>query len=181
MIPTGLTATTSTRIFNAIKQSCLSIEGVKEFGLWNNQVSKLKAGDKNPVRFPAIFVQFENQYNQLSAARQEIDGTFILYICLQSLKHKDEDILLFKDYVYQQLAKHLPKNGFQDFYRVFELQDTDHDNLIIWQQEYSYSYIDDTAIEGTTIVNPFKVELNVDTTYILEGGTFDETFDETFS
>lgn len=155
--------TTSIRIYNAIKESCLSMSEVKQFNLWNNQLNKLKEGNINPVRFPAIFVQFENEYNQLSAGRQEINGTFILYVCLQSLKHSDEQILLFKDYVYQQLSAQLPKNGFSDFYRTFEIQDTDYDNLIVYQQEYSYSYIDGMASDsnGQIIVNPFNIEHNI--------------------
>lgn len=153
--------TTSIRIYNSIKQSLP--QEIKQFNLWNNQVSKVKSGDINPLRYPAVFVQFENEYNQLSVGRQEINGTFILYLCLQSLKHDDQDILLWKDYVYQSLSKNLPKNGFQDFYRVFEVQDTDYDNLIIWQQEYSYSYIDDTVRDemNNIIVNPFTLDTNV--------------------
>jgi len=153
--------TTSIRIYNAIKQSLPS--EVKQFNLWNNQISKLKEGNANPVRFPAVFIQFENEYNQLSVGRQEINGTFILYLCLQSLKHDDEDILLWKDYLFQKLSNALPKNGFQDFYRRFEIQDTDFDNLIIWQQEYSYSYIDDTAKDelNNITVNPFTIDADV--------------------
>jgi hypothetical protein len=153
--------TTSIRIYNSIKQS-LPTE-VKQFNLWNNQISKLKEGTVNPVRFPAVFVQFENEYNQLSVGRQEINGTFVLYICLQSLRHDDEDILLWKDYVYQKLFATLPKNGFQDFYRRFEIQDTDFDNLIIWQQEYSYCYIDDTANDESNylMVSPYTIDADV--------------------
>lgn len=153
--------TTSIRIYNSIKES-LPIE-MKQFGLWNNQINKLKDGSINPVRFPAAFVQFENQYNQLSAGRQEINGTFILYLCLQSLRHSDEDILLWKDYLYQRLSLNLPKKGFSDFYRVFELQDTDFDNLIVWQQEYSYSYIDDQAsdLNGLIVLQPYNFDHDV--------------------
>jgi hypothetical protein len=153
--------TTSIKIYKSIKQS-LPTE-IKQFNLWNNQITKVKSGDINPLRYPAAFIQFENEYNQLSAGRQEINGTFILYLCLQSLKHSDEEILLFKDYIYQQLTLTLPSKGFSDFYRVFEIQDTDYDNLIVWQQEYSYSYIDDTAKDelNNRIINPFSIDTNV--------------------
>jgi hypothetical protein len=153
--------TPSIRIYNSIKQSLPS--EVKQFNLWNNQISKLKEGTVNPVRFPAVFISFENEYNQLSLGRQEINGTFVLHLCLQSLKHDDTDILLWKDYLYQSLSDQLPKNGFSDFYRRFEVQDTDFDNLIIWQQEYSYSYIDDATRDerNNIIVNPFRVEGDV--------------------
>ena len=75
---TGQTATTSVRIYRAIKDACVSFSGstarskVKEFGLWNNQISRLVDGDKNPVRFPAVFVQFENEYSQANLSACEI-------------------------------------------------------------------------------------------------------------
>lgn len=152
--------TTSIRIYNSIKQS-LPPE-VLQFNLWNNQLTKLKEGNINPVRFPAVFVQFENSYDQLSAGRQHIDGIFVLNICMESLRFDDEKILLFKDYVYQTLAYELPKHGFQDFYRNFEVQDTDYDNLIVWSQEYSYSYIDDVAADKVGIaIYPFIITPDV--------------------
>lgn len=154
--------TTSIRIYNAIKQSCLSIPEVKHFGLWNNQVEKLKEGEKNAIRFPAIFVQFENQYNQLSTGSQSIDGTFVLYLCLQSLKFKDEDILLWKDYLYQQLSKELPKNGFANFERRFDVQDVDYDNLFIWQMEFSYQFTDDVASDVMIPLHPFSIQTDVE-------------------
>jgi len=153
--------TTSIRIYNAIKTTCLSIPEVKQFNLWNNQTQRQAAGGIQPVRYPAIFVQFENEYDQLSAGHQAINGTFILYICLESLKFEDEDILRFKDNVYERLSHVLPKNGFGDFHRAFELQDTDHTNLIIWQQEYQYSYIDDLGKDQTRSVHPFDVGYNI--------------------
>lgn len=154
--------TTSIRIYNSIKDACLSIPEVKQFNLWNNQVSRLIEGNNTPLRFPFVGVQFQNEYNQLSVGRQEINGTFILYICIESLKFKDEDILRFKDNIYQVLTNELPKQGFSDFYRQFELQDADHDNVLIWQQEYSWSYIDDLAADknGSVKVDPYSVNYN---------------------
>lgn len=149
-----MTGTTSVRIYNSIKNACLSMSEVKMFGLWNNQPSKQKEGDTKAIKYPAIYISFENEYNQLSAGRQEINGVFVLYICLSSLKHKDEEVLAFKDYVYQQLNRTLPVQGFSDFYRTFEVQDTDHDkSLLIWQQEYSYSYVCDVAADRLASTN----------------------------
>lgn len=153
--------TSSVRIYNAIKQSCLAISEVKHFALWNNQVQKIKEGDKNPIRFPSIFISFENEYENLSVGRQQINGIFILRICLQSLKFKDEEVLLFKDYIYQQLSNELPKHGFSEFKRRFEIQDTDHDSILVWEQEYSYSFIDDSASDVLIPHFPWVLETDV--------------------
>ena len=136
---------TSTIIYTKIKESVLSNLNVKSFGLWNNQVNKDKAGSINPIKYPYVGIQFENEYSDLSSGYQQINGNFVLYICIQSLQHKDEDILNFKDSVYQTLSSQLPSKGFQNFSRAFEVQDTDRDNLIVWNQEYAYTYIDDTG------------------------------------
>ncbi|MEJ1242126.1 hypothetical protein WBG78_28520 [Chryseolinea sp. T2] len=151
--------TTSTRIYNTIKQALPS--EVKQYGLWNNQLTKLKEGNINPVRFPAVFVSFENNYDSLSSGVQQIQGIFVLNICLESLKQSDEYNLRFKDYIYQQLSYQLPKLGFQDFYRSFETQDTDFDNLIVWSQEYTYSYIDSLAQDRIIAIHPYVITPDV--------------------
>ncbi|HTF19702.1 MAG TPA: hypothetical protein VK658_16630 [Chryseolinea sp.] len=157
-------ATTSVRIYNSIKDACMSMTGtstVKQFALWNNQIDKVKSGDHNPIMFPFVGVTFENEFNQLSVGRQEINGIFVLYLCVESLKHKDEDILTFKDSLYAHLASELPKLGFGDFYRTFEVIDTDHDNVLVWQMEFSYSYIDDSAKDKGRKIHPYDVGYDV--------------------
>lgn len=153
--------TTSIKIYNSIKQSVMAMPEMKHFALWNNQLNKVLDGDSNLFSFPACFVQFQNNYNQISSGRQDIDGTFILYICLQSLKQSDEYVLRFKDSVHHQLSKSLPQNGFSDFYRVYELQDNDYDNIMVWTQEYSYSYIDSTAADSGVQLNPYDINHTV--------------------
>jgi hypothetical protein len=152
----------SVDLYTKIKSACLSNANVKAVGLWNNQALNDKDGKINPVRFPFIGIQFENTYDQLSNCLQQIDGVFVLYICLQSLQHKDEDVLAFKDSIYQTLMINLPKSGFGDLYRSFEVQDTDHEkSLIIWQQEYEYSYIDNNACDFNQALTGWTFTENV--------------------
>lgn len=136
---------------------------VKEFRLWNNQTQKLIEGDNNPLRFPFVGIEFENTYNQLSVGRQQIDGIFVLHICLQSLNHSDEEILKFKDELYAHLSFELPKYGFGDFYRSFEVQDSDHANVMVFEQAYQYSYVDDEARDEKKYkkVHPYDVGYDV--------------------
>lgn len=151
--------TTSTRIYNTIKQA-LPAE-VKQYGLWNNQTSKLKEGNAKPIRFPAVFVEFENSPEALSNGVQQITGIFVIHICLSSLDFDDLNILRFKDYIYQQLSYNLPRLGFQSIYRSFETQDTDRDNVLIWSQEYSYSYIDSLAQDRVRPLHPYIITPDV--------------------
>lgn len=161
--------TTSVRIYNAIKEACLSFSGstkqmrVSQFRLWNNQVQGLIEGNKAPLRFPFVGIEFENSFNELSLGRQEIDGIFVLHLALQSLDHSDEEILTFKDELYAHLAYRLPKVGFMDFYRSFEVQDSNHTNVLVWQMEFSYSFIDDSAADEKKYkrIHPFDVGFNV--------------------
>ena len=165
----------SVSIYSKIKESVLSNVNVKSFGLWNNQVNKDKAGSINPIKYPYVGIQFENEYSDLSSGYQQINGTFVLYICIQSLQHKDEDILNFKDSVYQTLMTQLPAKGFQNFSRSFEVQDTDRDNLIVWNQEYSYSYVDDTgkdvynSLTGWSFTNTVNIDYTGYTSSNIQG------------
>lgn len=156
--------TTSVKIYRSIKDSCLELATgdtkVKTFALWNNQIDKLKSGEQNPVRFPSVFISFENQFEQLSSGYQSIDGIFILYLALESLKFSDEEILKYKDNLYSHLSHSLPKKGFENFTRAFEVQDTAHDNIMVWQMEVQYRFIDDGGKNKTT-VHPLSIDPNL--------------------
>lgn len=156
--------TTSVKIYTAIKETCLELTTgdtkVRHFALWNNQLEKLKSGEISPIRFPACFISFENQFEQLSSGYQSIDGIFILYIALESLKMSDEDVLTYKDNLYSHLSQSLPQKGFENFTRTFELQDSGHDNVMMWQMEFRYSFIDDGAKDKTTVY-PIDIDPNV--------------------
>lgn len=151
--------TTSTRIYSQIK-SALPSE-VNQFGLWNNQPTKVKEGTMKAIRFPAVFVEFENSSDPLSSGVQQIDGIFVLHICLESLDFDDLYILRFKDYIYQQISWNLPKLGFQSVYRSFETQDSDFDNVIIWSQEYRFAYIDSLAQDRIRPLYPYIITPDV--------------------
>lgn len=161
----------SVNIYSKIKEASFKVPGVRTFALWNNQIDRVKEGQTNSIAFPAIFITFENQYQNISSGNQQINGIFVLYIAMQSLKFTDEQILTYKDAVYGTMLKELPKLGFQNLTRDFEIQDTNFDNVMIYQQEYSYTFIDNTVNDQTTGTSVFPWSFDFE----LESGDLGDT------
>lgn len=153
---TGQTGTSSVRLYNTVKECVLSFSGstghrlyrsVHQFGLWNNQPARLIEGNETPIRYPAVFVEFENSFVDLSMGRQQANSIMILHLVLEHLKMPDIQMLTFKDELYAHLRYEFPKAGFQSPWRNFETPDSSHANVIDFQQEWTFSWIDDDAAD----------------------------------
>jgi len=152
----------SVDIYDKIERAVLSNQNIKGFGLWNNQPMKSKEGSTNPVRYPFVGVQFENNYSLLSSGYNMIDGIFNLYLCIESLQHKDRDVLQLKDSLTQSVIYYLNANGFADVWKSFEIQDVDHDKgLLVHTLEFQYGYVDNTTKDNNLAVTGWTFTNNV--------------------
>lgn len=132
-------------IYEEIKAKVLTDQPkVKTFRLWNNQIDNLSNEDS--FLFPAVFLGFTDlTFMHRSSGIQDIEGTITLYIVQHELRTENLENLDFVD----TIAKAL--NGFQTdtilspLKRTQERQDIDHDQLIIWEQDFNIKAIDCTS------------------------------------
>jgi hypothetical protein len=131
-------------IYNEIKDQVLANSTVKTFRLWNNQIDNLD--QENAFHFPAVFLEFSDlAFVNMSAGIQQIDGVITLHIAQEELRSENDLNLDFVDSIALAL------NGFQTetiqnpLKRIAERQDTDHDQLIIWEQDFQLRACDSTS------------------------------------
>lgn len=131
-------------IYNEIRTQVLDNSTVKHFKLWNSQIDKLD--DENAFNFPAVFLEFSDMtFVNRAAGIQEIEGVVTLYIVQEELRRENNDNLDFIDTIALAL------NGFQTdtilspLKRIAERQDSDHDQLIVWEQDYNITALDCTS------------------------------------
>ena len=122
-------------IFNKLKESLSSIQGIKTVGLWNNQFDK--EAQENPFLYPCCFIEFNNSnFVDLTQGVQQFDSIITLHLGFESYKDEDTFILQLKQNVYK--ATHTLQCGVSasKLLRVDERQNFDHDNVQDYQTDY---------------------------------------------
>lgn len=152
-----------------------------EVALWNNQVEKARSGVIESIPNQCIYISFPDGSNYDSLANKvqrsgEIIVRFYIVMKIQAIKsNTDAEILsLFdlKDKVYSFFSG-FQFNEITPFERVREFPDESRENFYIFEQDYSFQFLDDSLyIDGddtytatltpqiTTdlIINPATVE-----------------------
>jgi hypothetical protein len=132
-------------VYNEIKARVISkVPAIKTFRLWNNQVSNENV--ENAFNYPAVFLFFSDlEYLNEHSALQTIVGTIKLYIVQEEYKTENEENLDFIDSIANALNGYQTDTIVAPLIRVTELQDTDHNNLIVWEQDYQFKANDTTS------------------------------------
>ena len=147
---------------------------IKFSAMFNNQFENINRDDPNgycAFPLPAVLVEFDNsnQSNYIGNGVQIYEPLVIrMHIGMEQLDSGtgtlDENLDIFdlKNKVYLAFQNwHTEGSG--TFNRTNENQDYNHNNLYVWQMEFTTSYIDQFAIEprnGITKEPPTDLELN---------------------
>lgn len=141
--------------FEKIKERLIAkVPELKTIGLFNNQFEK--ESENNPIGFPALFVEFDS-IDWRSQQRGIQIGLSVIrfHIGVETYKtnFSGEQIWEPNDLEFLELVEkiHVAIHGFDDvnftpLLRVAESQNTDHDNVIVWDVVYQ-SQITDTGAE----------------------------------
>lgn len=140
--------------FEQIKQRIIErVPEVKTIGLFNNQISK--SAENNPIGFPAVFVEFETiDWQSQQRGIQVGPANVKFYIAVETYKTNlsGEKISESNDLDFLDLVAkiHVGINGFDNekfgpLLRVSENQDSDHDNVLVWETVYKTQFVDDGA------------------------------------
>lgn len=164
-------------VYQEIKAKVLlGVPAVKTFRLWNNQVSNDNV--ENAFNYPAIFLEFQGlEYLNENSRLQTITGTIKLHIVQEEYKTENEDNLDFVDSVAAALNGYQTDTITKSLIRVSELQDVDHNNLIIWEQDYYFKANDTTSskyngaieIDGGVVEPVITATLDIDNDIIRTG------------
>jgi len=132
-------------IYQEIKARITSeIPAVKTFRLWNNQVSNDNI--ENAFNYPAIFLEFADlEYINEQAGLQTIIGAIRLHIVQEEYRTENELNLDFVDQVAKAVNGYQTDTIIKPLIRTSEQQDINHDQLIIWEQDYDFKANDCTS------------------------------------
>lgn len=131
-------------VFNKLKSTLSSIQGIKHVALWNNQLDNEK--EENAFLCPAVFIEFNNaNFKDLTEGVQQFDSIITLHLIFESYKDEDTFILQLKQDVYK--ATHTLQCGVSasKLLRVDERQNFDHDNVQDYQTDYKTTIKDADA------------------------------------
>jgi hypothetical protein len=117
---------------------------IKTFRLFNNQFEK--EGVEKAFAFPAVFVEFlSTEYTSQSESRQIGETMVRFYLGFHSLKTEDRRVFEVAHDLNFWVQNFSVENLTTPFDRKREVQDVDHESVIVWKMEYSTLVIDNTA------------------------------------
>lgn len=154
---------------------------IKTVQLYNSQPDNT---DKEEIKlYPAVYLEMSNvDWVTKGLGIQQGDITLTVYVVTENYKTDDRQFLTVVDKVYECLNG-LQTCSFSALQRINERQDTDHDQLSIWEIDFIstlYDSQDNTRKEMTiTTLDPktglsIGVDLDIDNDIIRTGdGDFD--------
>lgn len=128
-------------LYKELKTVLLSIKEIKHVGLFNNQYERER--EEKQLILPAVFVQIQGtQFRDRGAGLklQDYIATVTLHIGFNSKATDDIKILTLKQTIYRAIHGFRPITESQNLgvlKRVDERQNFDHDNLHLYEQDYT--------------------------------------------
>jgi hypothetical protein len=169
----------NTAVYTAIKSRILTVDGVKECRLFNNQFERsnndtTQQNNEQAFLHPVVFIEFDNiEYGELASLVQEYTATVRIYIGFESYMLEDTDVFTLKQNIFVSLHGFQPDQA-SKLVRLNESTDTDHNNIYIYKQEYSLSGKDDsgaTTKDAVTVTADLELvaDLDIDNIVIRTG------------
>jgi len=122
---------------------------IKYVRLWNNQFNREQK--ENGFLYPAVFIGFTRaEFDDYLSGVQEVDLVVTLYLCFESYKNEDIDVLQLKQDLYKIVNMCIIQN-FSFPCRQEERQNDDHDNVQIFETDYNLRGKDFTLDNRPTI------------------------------
>ena len=158
-----------------IKDRLATIAEVQFSALFNNQFENINQQEPNnyyAFPLPAVLIEFDNNNipNYIGNGVQIYEPLVVrFHIGMEQLDSgtgtldENLDIFVLKNKIYLAFQNwHTEGSG--TFNRTSEVQDYNHNNLYVWQMEFTTSYIDQFAIEprnGIVKQPPTDLDLTV--------------------
>ena len=137
--------------------------------LWNNQLSNIER--EKSFRKPAVFIEFQDiTYVGRSRRVKEGSGLLKLYILQKEMADENLDVLDYVDKIARVLEGYQTDVITSSLSKSGETQDTDHDNLIVWEQDYPLGFKDNSlsTMKGSLVIDPGKVKPNIESSLVME-------------
>jgi len=159
-------------LYLAVKKRVLNTTSIQHFALYNSQFEELDKEDAFP--FPCVFLEFSDlQYETVAKGGQKGDFEIRLHVGFESIMTEDLEILSIIDDLHEKLQGFTnsessgividdPKDYFLPLNRVSESQDTNHDNITVWQIDYSTFVHDNSGHVNNGLIKTKLTTLDVD-------------------
>lgn len=158
-------------LFNDLKAKiALEVPEIKTFRLFNNQFDK--EGTEKAFAYPAVMVEFLTlDYITKNEGLQEANTMLMFHLGFSSLKTEDEEIFTLAEKLHEALQGFYNECIFSPLDRKRELQDVDHDAVIVWQIEYATLLVDNSGNRRRRLVEVTTVP-DLDVIKVNGGGSF---------
>jgi len=148
-------------LYRAIREIILNKTAVKHCRLYNSQFDNMEQEDT--FLFPCAFVEFAQlDYVTKSEGLQEAEARIRIHVGFESLETEELDILDLMEDLHAELQGFNVTDLFTPLDRVFEGQDVNHDNVIVWLMDYETLLTDLSGHRNNKLVKTKIDELCVD-------------------
>lgn len=149
------------QLYKAVREVLLNKTGVEHCRLYNSQFDSMEQEDTFP--FPCAFIEFAQlDYVTKSEGLQEAETRLRIYVGFESLATEELDILDLMEDIHGDLQGFHQDDLFTPLNRVFEGQDVNHDNVIVWIMDYETLLTDVSGHRNNKLVKTKIDELCVD-------------------
>lgn len=174
-------------VYTDIKTALGGITELQHVAIWNNQVNNEEQEDA--YNFPAAFIEFSQitwefmQFNEMlgnTTPSQKGALVVTLYVAFHELRDETESFTDCLDLVYliYRTLNGIEGTNYTPFVRVSERQDTNHDNVLVWQMDFASTIyetneedvlVDATDGGETDIALDVRLSLDIDNFHIRTG------------
>lgn len=145
-------------LFVALKNEITTQLGdkIKHIALWNNQFEHSNnQQDEQAFLYPCVFLEFsQGDFKNLSQGVQQFNITITTHLGFESYKTDDIEILSIKQDLYKVIQR-FRNEYFDKITRVSERPDYDHDNIQVFETDYTTTGKDYSKdIRPSILVNP---------------------------
>lgn len=148
-------------LYTALKAHIiLECPEIKSVRLWNNQPNR--ENEENAFLYPIVFLQFQPiLFGELSQGVQYADYIITTHLGFESYKDEDTYVLQLKQGLYRVIQRFRGGDlSFSKLLRVAERPNFDHDNIQIYETDYSTKVKDFTKDLRPTM--PATIEPDID-------------------
>ncbi len=145
----------------AVKAKILDNTDVKHVRLYNSQFDEMDS--ENTFPFPCVFIEFSAlDWITKSEGYQEAETTIKLHVGFESVKTEELEVFDLLEDIHEDLQGMHDPEYYTPLNRSFEGQDTNHDNVIVWQVDYDTLLSDNSGNRNNKLVETTIENLQTD-------------------
>lgn len=146
-------------VYTDLKSRIETLPAIKTVGLYNNQFSNENI--EKPFQYPAVFIEFSDiVFESENQGIKKIKLETTIHVGIRQLV---EDLELFD--IVESVSAIV--DGFNTdygtpFVKIREIQDVDHDNVLVWALIFNNTVIDENSsrFNDLVITTPTMIEIN---------------------